>query len=129
MNFLSKLFSSKPQVTPTHVETVAQFQEHVLRSELPVIVNIWSPTCAPCRRLAPELMSTATRYDDRVRVVEIGTTAEPQLLGRLGVRATPTTMIYEDGQELHRFTGYRSRAWFSEMIETEWPEAEVRASA
>jgi thioredoxin-like negative regulator of GroEL len=128
MGLLSKLFSSKPSVEPTHVETRAQFEQHVLRAELPVIVNIWSPTCAPCRRLAPELVATATRYAGRVVVVEIGTTAEPALLGRLGVRATPTTMVFEGGEELHRFTGYRSRDWFGEMIEAEFPEPE-RASA
>jgi thioredoxin-like negative regulator of GroEL len=127
MGLLSKLFSSKPTITPTHVETRAQFDELVLRSELPVIVNLWSPTCAPCRRLAPELVATASEYPDRVRVVEIGSTAEPALLGWLGVRATPTTLIYEGGEELHRFTGYRSRAWFGEMIEAEFPAA--RASA
>lgn len=128
MGLLSKLFASKPNVTPDHVETRAQFEELVLRSEVPVIVNIWSPTCAPCRRLAPELVATATKYDERVRVVEIGTTAEPALLGRLGVRSTPTTMVYEGGQELHRFSGYRSRGWFGEMIDAEFP-AEERASA
>jgi len=129
MGLLSKLFASTPQVQPTHIDTRAQFQELVLRSDIPVIVNIWSPTCAPCRRLVPELVATASRYDGRVRVVEIGTTAEPQLLGRLGVRATPTTMVYEGGEELHRFTGYRSRAWFSEMIEAEFPAQQGRASA
>jgi thioredoxin-like negative regulator of GroEL len=132
MGILAKLFSSKPAVTPEHVESRADFERLVLRSELPVIVNIWSPTCAPCRRLAPELVATATRFDERVRVVEIGTTAEPALLGRLGVRATPTTMVFEGGQELHRFTGYRSRAWFAEMIEAEFPasgDAEAERTA
>jgi thioredoxin-like negative regulator of GroEL len=127
MGLLSKLFSSKPTVTPTHVESRAQFDELVLGCDLPVIVNIWSPTCAPCRRLAPELVATASEYAERVRVVEIGTTAEGALLGWLGVRATPTTIIYEGGEELHRFTGYRSRGWFGEMIEAEFPVA--RASA
>lgn len=127
MGLLSKLFASKPTVTPEHVETRKQFEQRVLRSELPVIVNIWSPTCAPCRRLAPELVATATEHAERVRVVELGTTAEPALLGWLGVRSTPTTIIYEAGEELHRFSGYRSRGWFSELIEAEFPVAEASA--
>ncbi len=127
MGLLSKLFSSKPTVTPEHIETRAQFDQQVVRSDLPVIVNIWSPTCAPCRRLVPELVATATQHADSVRVVEIGTTAEPSLLGWLAVRATPTTIIYEGGKELHRFTGYRSRGWFSEMIQAEFAAPEASA--
>ncbi len=128
MGILSKLFAGKPTVTPAHVETAAEFAREVTGSERPVIVNVWSPTCPPCRKLAPELVATASRFPDRVKVVEIGVTAEPALLRRLQVRATPTTMVFEGGEELARFTGYRSRNWFSEMIEAEFP-VEGRASA
>ena len=121
MGFLGKLLGSQPDVTPEHVHTVDQFREQVLESDRPVLVNIWSPTCAPCKRLAPELVATATRYHDRVRVVEVGTTADPRLLGQLGVRSTPTTLVFEGGQERGRVMGYRSRNWFSEMIEAEFP--------
>ena len=127
MGLLSKIFSSTPAVTPDHIETQEQFKELVLRSDRPVIVNIWSPTCAPCKRMVPELMATASKHADRVRVVEIGTTADRALLGRLQVRSTPTTIIFEHGDELHRFSGYRSRGWFSEMIEAEFASEAVSA--
>jgi len=127
MGLLSKIFSSTPAVTPDHIDTQEQFTELVLRSDKPVIVNIWSATCAPCKRMVPELMATATKHADRVRVVEIGTTADRALLGKLGVRATPTTIIFEGGNELHRFSGYRSRGWFSEMIEAEFTNESVSA--
>ncbi len=120
MGLLDKLFAPKPKVIPTPVRTLADFERHVLRSEQPVIVDVWSPSCAPCRQLAPVLVDVATAHRDRVRVVEIGTESEPALLARLGVRATPTLIVFRRGREMGRVVGFKPRSWFEEMIETEF---------
>lgn len=119
--FFGSLFASKPKVIPTHVRTVDAWRTTVLASNLPVLVNVWSGTCPPCRRLAPVLVEVATAHAGRVRVVEISTDAEPALLAELEVRATPTTVLFEAGQEVGRVTGYRPKGWFDEMIATELP--------
>jgi thioredoxin-like negative regulator of GroEL len=108
---------------PTAVRDLATFNDVVLKSDVPVIVDIWSETCAPCKKLVPVLINVATKYEGRVRIVEIGTDAEPVLLGRLGVRATPTIIVYARGKELGRQSGFRPEGWFDEMIATEFPEA------
>jgi thioredoxin len=123
MSLISKLLGGRPAVTPIHVDSLQQFTEQVLESELPVIVDVWSPTCAPCRQLVPVLQKVASRYDGRVRVVELSTDAEPALLARLGVRATPTILVFDAGKELGRMAGYRPFGWFEQMIDTEFPEA------
>ncbi len=120
MGLLDKLFTSRPKVVPTPVRTVADFQKHVLRSELPVIVDVWSLSCAPCRQLAPVLVRVATEHQDKVRVVEISTESEPALLARLGVRATPTVIVYDGGKEMGRVVGFKPKSWFDEMIATEF---------
>ena len=122
VSLIGKLFGDRPAVTPTHIDTRQQFVEQVLQSELPVIVDVWSSTCAPCRQLMPVLVRVATKYDGRVRVVELSTEAEPQLLAQLGVRATPTILVYEGGQEVGRMAGFRPEGWFDEMIATEFPD-------
>jgi len=122
MSLLGKLFGERAKVTPIHVETMAEFVEHVLRSELPVLVDVWSSTCAPCRQLMPVLVRVATKYDGRVRVAELSTEAEPELLATLGVRATPTILVFEGGHEVGRMAGFRPDGWFDEMIATEFPE-------
>lgn len=123
MGILSSLFGGE-KVHPTPVRSMDRFREEVLTSDIPVIVDLWSPTCAPCKRLVPVLVKVATKYADRVRVVEIDvSTTEPQLLGKLGVRATPTLMIYEGGDEVGRVTGFKSPGWFDQMIATEFPDA------
>src|SRR5688572_29071660 len=99
---LAGLFGNTLKIQPTHVGTVEEFRVNVLSSELPVIVNVWSGTCPPCRQLAPILVDVATAYDKRVRVVEISTEAEPALLASLAVMATPTTLIYDKGTEIGR---------------------------
>lgn len=128
MGLLSKLFSGRPTVTPTHVEDLDGFRREVLESDLPVLVNVWSPTCAPCRRLAPVLSKVADRYADRVRVAEVSATSDRALLGRLGVRGTPTTVVFDGGQEIGRVVGFRPMQWFEEMIEAELSGGDEAAS-
>ncbi|MEZ4338184.1 MAG: thioredoxin family protein [Sandaracinaceae bacterium] len=123
MGILAKLFGTSPKVIPTPVRDMASFRAEVLESDLPVIVDVWSESCAPCRQLVPVLVDVATRHQGRVRVAEIAADSEPALIGRLRVRATPTLIIYEKGEELGRISGFRPGSWFDEMIETEFPAA------
>ncbi len=121
MGWLGKLFGGGERVLPTPVETLAGFEEAVRARKGPVIVNVTSPTCAPCRRLAPVLDSVAHDYRGKVGVVTVSThVADPVLLGRLGARATPTIIVYEDGEEIGRMVGFRPRGWFDEMIRAEF---------
>lgn len=119
MGLLDKLFGSNPQVLPTSVRDLKTFEREVEKSDVPVIVDVWGPSCGPCKKLEPVLVDVATRYAGKVKVVEISTESEPQLLAELGVRATPTLIIYKGGQELGRSTGYRPGAWFDDMIAAE----------
>jgi thioredoxin-like negative regulator of GroEL len=122
MGLLEKLFGGG-KVTPDHVATLEDFRRVVVESTLPVIVDVWSPTCAPCKKLESVLINVATRYKDRVRVAEISTAAEPALLLSLDVRSTPTLLVFKSGKELGRMAGYRPEAWFDDMIKAEFPGA------
>src|SRR5687768_16287322 len=122
MSLLGKLFGTRPDVVPTHLETRDDFARYVVQSDVPVIVDVWSETCAPCKQLVPVLIKVATKYAGKLRVAELSTRAEPSLLAQLGVRATPTILVYEGGVEIGRMAGYRPAAWFDEMIATEFPD-------
>ena len=98
MGILSKLFGPSHRVVPTAVRSLDSFRREVLESDVPVIVDVWSESCAPCRQLVPVLVDVATRHEGRVRVAEIAADPEPALLSRLQVRATPTLIIFEGGQ-------------------------------
>ncbi len=122
MGLLGKLFGAAPSVTPDHVEDAETFRKVVLDSDLPVLLDVWSETCAPCRQLAGVLVEVATRHAGRVRVAEISTTADPAVLARLEVRATPTVIVFDQGQEVGRVVGFRPASWFDEMIAAEFSE-------
>lgn len=122
MSLLSKLFGARPEVIPTHIETRDDFARCVLKSDVPVIVDVWSDTCAPCKQLVPVLIQVATKYAGKVLVAELSTKADPRLLSDLDVRATPTILVFDRGEEIGRMAGYRPAAWFDDMITTEFPE-------
>lgn len=126
MSLLGKIFGARPDVIPTHLQTREDFERHVVRSAIPVIVDVWSTTCAPCKKLEPVLIKVATKYEGKVRVAELSTQAEPQLLAKLEVRATPTILVFEGGVEIGRMAGYRPASWFDEMIATEFPDLTAR---
>ncbi len=120
MGLLDKLFKPTPKMLPERVRTMADFEAKVLDSELPVIIDVWSPTCMPCKHLEPVLVDVATRYQGKVRVVEIDlASTEPKLIGALAVQATPTLIMYKKGDELGRVSGVRNSGWFDQMIAAE----------
>lgn len=129
MGFWSKLLGPRREVLPVSVRGQDEFRAEVLQSPLPVIVDVWGPSCAPCKMLEPVMVDIATRYEGRVRVVEVSTEGEPALLSRLGVMATPTVLVFHQGKEFGRVSGYHPASWFEEMIEAEFPEGAGAESA
>lgn len=120
MGWLSRLFGGE-SVHPESVRSVEALRE-LLAFDGPVLVDVWSPNCGPCRKLGPVMTELATKHQGRARVAEIDVTAsEPALVGALGVRATPTVIIYDGGEEFGRVTGYRPPSWFHEMLDVEFP--------
>lgn len=122
---LGKLFgrAPAPKVQLTPVRDVESFTREVTESDRPVIVDIWSSGCGPCNKLSPILVDVATRHRDRIKVVEIHAgEAAPELMQGLGVRATPTIIVYVDGEELGREVGFLPASWFDQMIAAEFSE-------
>lgn len=114
-------WKGRPAVQPTPIRTLPEFRSQVQDAAMPVILEVWSDTCPPCRKMIPVLASVATRYADKVRVVTVGSDAELALLRTLRVKSTPTLVIYDSGEELGRMVGFRPEGWFHQMIQAEFP--------
>lgn len=81
------------------------FAEVVLAAKVPVLVDFWSPTCPPCRMVAPELEKVARHRSGEVLVVKVDTHADPGLASRYRVEAVPTMILFADGREVRRVSG------------------------
>ncbi len=119
MGLLSKLFGPHaPRVQPAHVDDET-FTAQVLRSELPVVLDVWSPGCGPCRMLEPIVMDLASAYQGRVKVAELNAAEAGRTAARYGVMGTPTVLFFKGGREVERVVGFVGERWLREVVETE----------
>lgn len=117
MGLLSALFGpTKPKVQPTHVDD-ANFHAEVLRSELPVVVDVWSPGCGPCRMLEPVIMDLAGEYQGRVKVTELNAAEAGRTAARHGVMGTPTLLFFKKGREVERVVGFVGKQYLREVVD------------
>jgi len=83
----------------------AAFEKHVLRSDVPVLVDFWAPWCGPCRMMAPAFEQAAAQLEPHMRVVKVNTEEAQALAGRLQIRSIPTLALFVGGREVARQPG------------------------
>lgn len=88
----------------THV-TDANFEQEVMKSATPVLVDFWAPWCAPCRAIAPFVDEVAGQYAGRLKVVKVNVDDNPETPARFGVRGIPNLVIIKAGQVKEQIVG------------------------
>jgi thioredoxin 2 len=94
------LFAGKPLDL-----TAANFDRHIGRSDLPVVVDFWAPWCCPCRSMAPAFAQAAIELEPAVRLAKVDTESQQQLAARFNIRSIPTLAIFKGGREVARQSG------------------------
>ena len=93
------------------------FNDAVLRSERPVLVDFWAEWCGPCRALAPTIDALAESWADRAEVVTLDVDANPATTERYGVRAIPTLILFKHGEEVERLLGAVSKTEIARKVD------------
>lgn len=98
--------------------TDANFEQEVLQSDIPVLVDYWAEWCGPCKMIAPILEEVAKDYDGKVKICKMDVDANQAVPAKFGIRGIPTLMIFKEGNAEATKVGALSKNQLSEFINT-----------
>ncbi len=96
--------------------STSDFQQEVLQSPVPVLVDFWAPWCGPCRRIAPELDAVAAELAEKVKIVKVNVDEDPQIAERFGVVGIPNLIVFKGGAPVDRIVGLVPRQTISDVL-------------
>lgn len=100
--------------------TAENFEEEVIKSDLPVLVDFWAEWCMPCRMIAPIIEQLALEYSSRLKVGKVNVDEEMGLATRYGIRSIPTLILFKGGKPASQMVGAAPKTeikrWLDEQI-------------
>jgi thioredoxin 1 len=92
------------------------FEDEILKSKLPAIVDFWAPWCGPCRVVGPIIEELATEYEGKVHVGKLNVDDNPVTPGKYGVRGIPTLIVFSEGEIVDQVMGAVPKSSIESMI-------------
>jgi thioredoxin 1 len=97
--------------------TEATFDEEVLKSDVPVLIDFWAEWCAPCKTLGPTIEEIAAAYKGRAKVAKINVDQNPGLAQKYGIRSIPAIILVSNGEVADQLIGVQSKETLAAMID------------
>ncbi len=107
----------KQTFTSTITVNDENFDDEVLRSNIPVLVDFWAEWCGPCKVVGPTVEALASDYQGKVKVAKLNVDDNPEAAGRFGVRSIPTLIVFKDGEAQQTAVGVKPKGQLAELIE------------
>jgi thioredoxin 1 len=101
--------------------TEANFDDEVIKAQLPVLLDFWAPWCAPCLALGPSVEKIADEYAAKLKVMKVNVDENPGLAGRFNILSIPTLLLFRDGQEKDRIVGLVPEAEIRKRVDAQQP--------
>ena len=98
--------------------TDASFDEVVLKSDKPVLVDFWATWCGPCRMLGPVIEELATEYEGRIVVGKVDVDNNQEFAAKYGVRNIPTVLVFKDGEVVGRQVGVAPKKTYTDALDS-----------
>jgi len=95
----------------------AGFEQSVLQSDIPVLLDFWAEWCQPCKMLAPTVEELAEEYDGQVLFGKLNVDDNPQTATKFGIRGIPTLLFFKGGNVVQQMVGVKSKAEIKKVIE------------
>jgi len=96
--------------------TDGTFEQEVLKSDVPVLVDFWATWCGPCRHVAPVVEELAGEFDGKAKVAKVDVDECPGVAGDYGVSSIPTLILFKGGEEVERIVGAQPKSILADLI-------------
>ena len=93
------------------------FEQSVLKSDKPVLVDFWADWCPPCKMLGPIVEEVAAEYEAKLTVVKLNTESSAQTPAKYKITAIPTLILFKNGEEVERLVGFRDKEALASAID------------